>query len=253
AGPMLVYFDRFAIGALLGGAAVAFYVIGFNIIMQMLLVPTAFSRALFPHFASMEIAESAKQGAEASRLLLIVAMLMTLVAMALISPFLHVWLGADIAAQSTPVTIILLIGFWANSAAQSAFTHLQSKGRADLPAKAHLLELLPYFALFYLLTVKFGIVGAATAWTARAVSDFIILQVIDGLDRSLRRLIAATLAFVVLATAVQFLVNGPWLRFVSGLVVVAAASIFARTVAPPSATEQLSAIFARLRPARELQ
>lgn len=253
AGPILVYFDRFAIGALLGGAAVAYYVIGFNIIMQMLLVPTSFSRALFPRFASLERAESAKQGAEALHLLLLAAMVMATLAMALISPFFKVWLGAEIATKSAPVTVVLLIGFWANAAAQSAFTHLQAKARPDLPAKAHLVELLPYIALFYLLTIKFGLLGSAIAWSLRALFDFAILQTIDNLNRRLLRLIGITCGVVMTGAIVQFVIDDPWIRLCAGIAVFAAAVEFARRSAPQIATAKVSAVLARLRPSQELQ
>ena len=245
--PFLVQFDRFAVGALLGATAVAYYVIGYNIIVQMLLVPSALSRALFPRFAELPIAESKWQSLEALRVLLVIAMLMAIAAMTLIYPFLFVWLGSDIARQSAPITVILLIGFWANSAAQSAFAHLQAKARPDLTAKAHLAELVPYFVVFWLATVNFGIHGAAVAWTFRVMVDFAILQTMDGFDRRSAHLVAGTLVFVLSCALAQLFITDVWMRLYFGTAIGLAAAVYGHRMLP-EASERIRSIAKRIRP-----
>lgn len=44
-------------------------------------------------------------------------------------------------------------------------------GKADMIAKLYWLELLPYLVIVILLTLNFGIVGAAAAWGIRVVID----------------------------------------------------------------------------------
>ena len=46
-----------------------------------------------------------------------------------------------------------------------AFTLLQSQGRADLTGKLHIIEFLPFLALLWSLTLAFGVIGAAIAWS----------------------------------------------------------------------------------------
>ena len=52
---------------------------------------------------------------------------------------------------------------------------IHGAGRADIPAKLHLLELVPYLIVLLVMTHNFGIAGAAMAWTARAVVDGVAL------------------------------------------------------------------------------
>ncbi len=47
-GPLMVVWDRFVIGAIIGSAAVAIYVVPFNFVWQILIVPAALTSALFP-------------------------------------------------------------------------------------------------------------------------------------------------------------------------------------------------------------
>ena len=53
-GPLMVFWDRFVIGALLGAAAVAIYVVPFNLVWQILILPAALTSALFPKLASAD-------------------------------------------------------------------------------------------------------------------------------------------------------------------------------------------------------
>src|SRR5690349_14066567 len=50
-GPLMVYRDRLAIGAIMGSAAVAIYVVPFNLVWQILIVPTSLASAVFPRLA----------------------------------------------------------------------------------------------------------------------------------------------------------------------------------------------------------
>lgn len=246
ASPILVQFDRFAIGALLGATAVAYYVIGYNIVVQMLLVPSALSRALFPRFAELPIADSKRQSLQALRVLLVIAMLIAIAAMTLIYPFLSVWLGSDIAPHSAPITVILLVGFWANSAAQSAFAHLQAKARPDLTAKAHLAELIPYLAVFWFATIQFGLMGAAAAWTFRTMADFTILQKLDGIDRNTTRLVAGTFVFVMACAISQLTLSDPTLRLVVGVTIGLGATLYGYRALPEPVTSRIAALVGRL-------
>jgi O-antigen/teichoic acid export membrane protein len=117
---------------------------------------------------------------------------------------LSLWLGADFAAQSTPVLQWLAIGVFLNSLATIPFALVQGAGRADITGKFHLLELPFYLASVWLLTRHFGIRGTAIAWTLRVMADGVLLfWVADRLlDRRLRLkavLGGATLLVAVLA------------------------------------------------------
>jgi O-antigen/teichoic acid export membrane protein len=62
--------------------------------------------------------------------------------------------------------------------AQVPFALVQGVGRPDLTAKLHLIELPGYLLALWYLSTRYGIDGAAIAWTARAFIDALVLFVI---------------------------------------------------------------------------
>jgi len=74
-----------------------------------------------------------------------------------------------------PVAVILLVGIWMNALAFLPYSYLQAQGRPDLPARLHLLEVLPYLAFLWWAIGAWGIQGAALAWTLRVSVDSILL------------------------------------------------------------------------------
>jgi O-antigen/teichoic acid export membrane protein len=84
---------------------------------------------------------------------------------------LELWLGGDFARHGAVALQWLAVGVLFNSVAQIPFALLQSAGRADLAAKLHLLELPLYLAGVWWLIERYGITGAAMAWTLRSFLD----------------------------------------------------------------------------------
>jgi O-antigen/teichoic acid export membrane protein len=89
--------------------------------------------------------------------------------------FLSVWLGAEFAANSRGVFQILSVGVLFNSLAVVPFTAIQAADRADLSAKAHLVELPLYLLTLWFLVRHFGIEGVAFAWLLRVVLDYLLM------------------------------------------------------------------------------
>jgi len=79
--------------------------------------------------------------------------------------------GAQYRGDSVAVLRILAIGVAANCIAAVPFTVLQASGRARWTATLHLIEIVPFGFLLWFAIHQWGIVGAATAWTARTVID----------------------------------------------------------------------------------
>ncbi len=174
-GPLLTVFDRFIIGAKVGMAAVAVYTVPYNLVNNLTILPNSLQTALFPRFAMVPPAEAK---ALAARAMLSVAAIMTpvvVVGLLLIKPFLVLWVGNTLAKKAAPVGQILLVGIWINTLAYIPFTYLQGKGRPDLPAKFHVLELLPYVMVLWLLIDRLGVAGAAWAWDIRVLGDTLLL------------------------------------------------------------------------------
>jgi O-antigen/teichoic acid export membrane protein len=174
-GPILTVFDRFVIGALAGAAAVGLYVIPFNLVSQVIVLPAALARALYPKVAAMDERQSKEMSETALRLLSSILTPTTLALALLLGPFLELWLGKEIGSAAAPIAYLLLFGLWANSLARIAMARLHALGRPKYGAIAHIAELLPYGVILYFALKAWGVVGAAVAWSARAFVDAIIL------------------------------------------------------------------------------
>ncbi|HES77073.1 MAG TPA: flippase, partial [bacterium] len=74
-----------------------------------------------------------------------------------------------------PVAVILLLGIWMNALAFLPYSYLQAQGRPDLPAKLHLIEVVPYLVFLWWAIGAWGIQGAALAWTLRVSLDSVLL------------------------------------------------------------------------------
>ncbi|MEA2999795.1 MAG: hypothetical protein QOK17_1628 [Sphingomonadales bacterium] len=173
-GPLLHFWDRFAIGAVIGSAAVGLYVIPFNLVSQLSVLPTAMASALFPRIAAASDEDGRRITEESVVILAFVLTPITLGFLLLAGPFLTLWLGRETGNAAAPIAFILAAGAWANSLARIPFAELQARGRPDLPARTHLGELLPYAALLYLALKTMGVAGAAAAWSLRCIVDALI-------------------------------------------------------------------------------
>ncbi|HEX7126916.1 MAG TPA: flippase [Thermodesulfobacteriota bacterium] len=198
--PLMVYFDRFVIGALLTMSAVAYYATPYEVVTRFRVVPVATVAVLFPALATAFAADQARLvrlvGRAAGALLLVMLPLMALVV--LFAPEgLTLWLGPEFAANSTGVLRWLAVGVFVNSLGRVAQTLVQGVGRPDVGAKLHLLEALPYAAALWVLVHRFGILGAAAAWTGRVALDTTALfwlagRLVPALRRETRRAILLT-------------------------------------------------------------
>ena len=215
-GPLLVTFDRFVIGAMLGAAAVSIYTVPYNLVSRVQIVPAALAGVLFPRFAATAEAEHGDRLEIES--IAVLAAIMTPIcvgAMAVISPFLVVWIGRELALQSAPVAYLILFGFWANSVARIPYSRLLGTGRPGLITKITAIQVPPYLGLLFLGVSEFGVAGAAAAWCLRTVADTIIFLAFVGNRRAAFRMLAVPtlLAGLALITAIFTPMESP-LRWV---------------------------------------
>lgn len=176
--PLMSYLDRFLIGAILPLEAVAHYVTPYELVTKLLVLPQAIVVAAFPAFATTFVLDPRRTAVIFERtlrvvLLLMFPMLLTVVLFA--REGLTLWVGAEVAAQSTPVLQWLAVGVFINAMAQAPLVVLQSTGRPDQTAKLHLVELPIYLASLWWLAHRYGIAGVAMAWSGRAAIDAVAL------------------------------------------------------------------------------
>jgi len=199
-GPILTIWDRFLIGAVLGSAAVALYVIPYNLVWQVVIIPNALTAALYPLLAASGAQERGRLTRSALNVLSLVMTPAVLFGLMAAGPFLHLWLGAERGDPAAPVAYLLLPGLWVNSFALIPASHLEAQAQPGRLARLHLAEVLPYVAILYAAVHFWGIEGAAFTWSLRCTVDALILFRIAK-DR-MPRTAAIEAAFVAAAVAV---------------------------------------------------
>lgn len=170
-GPIVLLIDRFVIGALRGPAAVAVYVLPYNLVQQMVLLPASLTSAVQPRLALLPQEEV--QQLQSSSIMWLNGLITpaSIVAIVLAGPFFHLWIGAALAKAAAPAAAILLVGGWAHGVAHIPAMVVVGRNRPDLLTKLLLTCVVPYVILLYLGTAYFGVLGAAAAWTIRAAFD----------------------------------------------------------------------------------
>lgn len=171
---VLLYADRFLIGALIGLTAVAFYATPLDLVMRMWILPVAVAQTLLPAFASSFRAAPERTALLLRRGALIVTGLVLPACLALIAlaeVLLRLWLGAEFAEGGGMVLRILGVGIFFSCLAFVPGTLLDAIGRPEVTAGFSLLQAAVFLPLGALLLVLIGIEGAAIAWAARAAAD----------------------------------------------------------------------------------
>ena len=192
--PVLVFADRFAVGALLPVAAVAHYTAASEVATKMWLFTAALIPVLFPAIAATRLREPARAAALFDRGVRVTVLAVLPAALVLVL-FAHEglarWMSPAFAHDAAPVLKWLAVAVFANCLAQLPYAVIQGGGRADLAARLHLLELPVYLALLWALLGRFGLLGVAVAWTARMVVDGVAMlacmrRVLPEADRAVR-------------------------------------------------------------------
>lgn len=182
-GPLLVSFDQFLIGSIMGVASVAHYAVPMNLVARSQIFPAALARTFFPRMSSLSADEARSLGARALSSLGHGYAAVCAPAIVLSPAFFRYWIGGEFALHAAPVAQILFLGAWINGLAFIALTLLQSQGRPDITGKLHMIELLPFLAILWILTSTLGIKGAAIAWSARCTVDALALFWFSGVPR----------------------------------------------------------------------
>jgi O-antigen/teichoic acid export membrane protein len=180
ASTVMTYLDRFLIGAAISLAAVSYYVTPYEMLWRMTMLPGALLGVLFPAFA----ASATRDGARMARLfdggfraVYAVMFPVTLLLVTFAPELLRLWLGASFASHSAAVLQWLAVGVFTLSLGMVLASGLQGIGRPDLTGQLNLLELPFYVGLLWLLLHRYGIVGAAIAWTVRVAVDAVFLGI----------------------------------------------------------------------------
>jgi O-antigen/teichoic acid export membrane protein len=197
--PVLSSVDQFLIGSIMGVAAVAHYTVPMSLVVRSQIFPAALARTSFPRMSSLTADGAQALGARALSSLGYGYAAVCAPAIILSPAFFRYWIGADFALLAAPVAQILFLGAWINGLAFIAFTLLQGQGRPDITGKLHMIELVPFLAILWILTSTLGINGAAVAWSVRCAADALALFWVSRINR--RDVLSALRPAVLLATS----------------------------------------------------
>jgi O-antigen/teichoic acid export membrane protein len=177
-GPLMVYLDRFLIGALASMTAVAYYTTPYEVVTKIGIMPAALVGVLFPAFSRGFVCNrsyTARLFSQGVRFIFLGMFPIILFIVTFAHEGIDFWLGPEFAHNSSCVLQWLAAGVFINSLAQVPFAMIQGAGRPDLTAKLHLVELPLYLVGVYWLINTHGIKGAAIAWAARIGIDAVCL------------------------------------------------------------------------------
>ncbi|MDR3453493.1 MAG: oligosaccharide flippase family protein [Rhodoferax sp.] len=181
-GPILTQADRFMVASVLSAAMVTIYVLPYEVVVQSLILVGAVSSVIFPTLSRLMHEQPDRWQAYFRRWLLAVAAMMLVVCalLALLLPMLlPLWIKTNLQPESIVVGQILCLGVFANAIGTMYYALLHAKGRSDLTAKLHLIELPIFIGALVILLNQYGIEGAAWAWVGRAVFDAIFLKILS--------------------------------------------------------------------------
>lgn len=223
-GPIILYSDRFLIGALISAAAITFYATPFEIVTKLLVIPSALSGVLFPVFSASFFSKP-----EVSKKILIRGIkfifLIIYPSVFLLVTFsfegMKLWLGENFAMHSSLVLQFLAIGILMNSLSLIPNNFFQGIGRPKIPTLINLVEL-PFYLIIMYLSVKFsGITGAAVAYMFAATADAIIMYTVANRIFNLKFDSNSTtllIILIIMMLIIPFILNGIILKTIIAVV-----------------------------------
>ena len=180
-GPIMIYADRFIIAGTLTLTAMVYYATPHEIVVRLLIIPSALIGVLFPAFSLAFAQDNTyvhtlyRRG---TKQLLVVLLPLVVVVCAFAYDALEIWLGSDFAENSTRIVQLLVIGILVNSLGLLSQSVVQAAGRPDLTAKLQLIEL-PFYLVYLLVFLKLlGITGGAVAWLLRVTISAAVLAIL---------------------------------------------------------------------------
>jgi O-antigen/teichoic acid export membrane protein len=156
---------------------VAHYAVAFSFAGFLAAPSLALSQSLLPAFSRLahESEQLANFYSRTIRACLYWLAPSALAAALLCKTFLSLWAGPEYGLQSVLPAYILIVGVSLDCFSYIASRLLLGLNRSKTVAQAAGILLLPYLLLMTVLTLKFGITGAAAAWSIRAAANLCFL------------------------------------------------------------------------------
>lgn len=176
---LIVNAEKGILAAAISPEALAFYQIAFTVAAILPMFSVSMLQSLIPAFSQLQGDENREQlNALFKRALRlnIIGSIPALILVAIVAKtFFTLWIDERFGRESTLPLYILLIGVAFGLLAHMPYVSILAAGRTDIFAKLYWLQLAAYVPLVWFLTTKFGIPGAAAAWSIRTIVDTFIL------------------------------------------------------------------------------
>ena len=177
-GPIILYSDRFIIGAMISAVAITYYVSPYEIATKLSLIPGALVGVLFPVFSGSYSTDPQLTKSiliRGVRFIFLVIFPAVFVLYALSNEIMYLWLGVEFAKNSSMVLKFISIGILMNSFSVMPNNFFQGIGKPKIPTIINLFELPIYLMTMWLSIKHYGINGAAFAFMVLASIDAFLM------------------------------------------------------------------------------
>ncbi len=209
--PIMTALDRLIVASKEGMENVAYYSTSSEITQRVGMLPSALVGVLFPVFSrnqDFNDEQNSKIYKASFNLLLLASGIFAIIFICFGRDFLAIWIDENFATESFLVLQIITVGSLFNFLARIPFSFIQGLGRPDITAKFHIIELPVFLVLLFMLTDKYGIVGAAYASSARMLLDFILLHIYSTSKFKVDLSILPLILGAIIPVALSFYISG---------------------------------------------
>ena len=173
--PAINLFERFIALRWISSVTFALYLAPFEIISRFSSIATSISVVLFPSLIRTKIAYQRRKLIDVGfAFIFLLVMPPAFIVSTFTSEVLGFWLGSEFALNAHKPTLVIASGIVIASFAYLPFIITQSRGRADLTAKLHFIEVIPVLTATWFMVRHYGLMGIAYAWLFRVGLDFIL-------------------------------------------------------------------------------
>jgi len=167
---VLTQSDRLLISKLLTIQSLGYYSLAYNIVYGLTLIPAVVTSVLYPAFAASHAGDRPTELYEryqkAAQLLMYVYNLPIWMAVFFGDTILATFTSSGAVEHVAPVLSVLALAFLVNAMVILAYTASIGTGNTSVPLRVNLVAVPLYLPLMALLTVRWGGIGAATAFLA---------------------------------------------------------------------------------------
>jgi len=177
--PILAFGDRLMLSVLVPASSLAYYLVPYDIVTKVLILPSAVASSLLPPLSgSSDPNEHARLMKLGVKPLCWITLPALFLGISSAGPALAWWISDDFAVFGAPIAQVLCLGVGFNSIGVLAYVYLLSQRMAKYLVFAQLAEVPLYLVTLVVAGKFFGGIGVASAWASRMMLDALLLWLI---------------------------------------------------------------------------